>query len=318
MSIEQGLTKREINEGAEKHLGQTYTVLDGLGSVALLNYMGTDHLIAEAARTSYKKGTKKVSNDRGLIRNLIRNDHTSPIEMGELMFGFEMPLYVLAQMSRHRTAKYANENHESGRYSILEYKFFIPAAENVGVQSKKNKQGRGEGVDIQVAEEFRSWLISLGEDTYAKYEYFLNDNGEGQPKDPTRPMIARELARMGLPQNLYTKLIWKCDIHNLLNFLQLRTAPDAQLEIREYADVMVNIVADSFPLCWEAFSDYRLNAIRLSTIDQEIISDIFKKHGIVVTDQEILEALDEKGVKSPDERTGLVKKMSKIVSTKND
>lgn len=305
-------TKREVNQGAEKHIGIIYPVLDGQGSIVLLTYMGSDNVIAEAARTSYQSGTKKISGDRGLIRNLMRNDHTSPFEMGELMFGIEMPLYVLGQMERHRTAKWVSKNQMSGRYSIMDYKFFIPSSEDIGVQSKKNKQGRGSAVELEVAEEFRTWLISLGQMTYEKYEYFLNDDGTGKAKDPTRPMIARELARMQLPQNLYTRLVWKCDIHNLLHFLQLRTAPDAQLEIREYADKMAEVVQDSFPLCYEAFEEYRLNAIRLSMTEQNIISEILASKGVVVTDEEITTALDKHSVKSNDEREGLIDKFKKI------
>ncbi len=307
MTAESNQTKREINSGAEKWLGVPIPILDQ-GSVMLINYMGSDDSIADAARTSYQTGTRKITNSRGLIRNLMRNDHTSPFEMAELTFRLEMPLYVLAQLSRHRTAKFVNENHESGRYSILEHKFYIPEAKDIGIQSKKNKQGRGEAVNMEVAEEFRSWSIGLSEISYAQYEHFLNDDGTGHPEDPNKPMIARELARMGLPQNLYTKLVWKCDLHNLLHFLQLRIAPDAQMEIRAYANKMAEIVNDSFPLCWEAFNDYRLNAIRLSSPEQNIISGVLKKRGIVVTEAEILEALDKKEIKSVDEREGLVTK----------
>jgi thymidylate synthase (FAD) len=194
----------------------------------------------------------------------------------------------------------------------MQDEFYIPSPQDIGVQSSTNRQGRGEEVDPLKAQEFLNWLTSMAINGYENYQHFLNDDGTGKAKDPLEPMIARELARMGLPQNLYTEVIWKCDLHNIFHFLGLRMEGRAQKEIREYANAMAQIVRDSFPISYKAFEDYELNAIQLSAPEQSVLIEVLKRHGVVVTKEEILRIADNQNLKNKGERNELMEKLSKL------
>lgn len=215
-----------------------------------------DYAIAEAARVSYGYGTKKVSDDEGLIRYLLRNKHTSCFEMCELKFNIKIPLFVFGQMVRHRTA---NINQESARYSIIKDEFYIPDESNVRAQSMSNKQGSEGLVEKDNALFFIEDVFDTCKDNYDKYESAISAN------------VTKEQARMLLPQNIYTNLYWKCDLHNILHFLRLRLDHHAQWEIRQYAEAIYKFVSDIFPITAKAFNDYDINSIRLTAFDVEAI-----------------------------------------------
>lgn len=247
----------------EERLYKIHPVLDH-GFIRVIDYMGGDPSIVQAARVSYGRGTKAVSNDRALIRYLVRHRHTSPLEMCEIKVHMKLPIFVARQLIRHRTA---NVNEVSGRYSIIEDEFYIPSPDQVCVQSSDNKQGRGLEVPPEKAEEVRQILIQHSVRSHEIYQELLNDDGEGNPVDPTEPMLARELSRIGLGVNFYTQWYWKVDLHNLFHFLGLRKDPHAQFEIRVYADVLGDIARDWAPLAWEAFEDYRFHAASFSRME---------------------------------------------------
>ncbi|SET51560.1 FAD-dependent thymidylate synthase [Paracoccus homiensis] len=245
-------TLRATVPGMEKHLYVAHQVLDH-GLVRVIDYMGDDAAICQAARVSYGRGTKSVQNDEGLIRYLMRHWHSTPFEMCEVKFHVKLPVFVARQWIRHRTA---NVNEYSARYSILDREFYIPAPEHLAAQSSQNNQGRGE---ILQGEEAQRVLRLLQEDamrSYDHYEDMLSQDGQQG--------LARELARMNLPANVYTQWYWKVDLHNLLHFLRLRADSHAQYEIRAYADAMCQIVADWVPAAFAAFRDYRMDAVSLS------------------------------------------------------
>lgn len=233
------------------------------GLVALVDVMPrlvpdgktADSAIVQAARVSYGNGTKQVTEDRGLIRYLMRNRHTSPFEMVEFKFHHVMPIFVARQWIRHRTA---NVNEYSARYSVVRDRFFRPSADSIRKQSAVNKQG-GEGtVDELTLQQFSAYL-DTAEAQYTEYQRLLEKG------------MARELARIGLPLNLYTEWYWKIDLHNLLHFLSLRMDPHAQLEIREYANIMFEMIKPIVPITIEAFEDYRLGAVTLSRLEVEAL-----------------------------------------------
>jgi thymidylate synthase (FAD) len=245
-------TLRATSEGMEKHLYQAHEVLDH-GLVRVIDYMGDDAAITQAARVSYGRGTKAVQNDEGLIRYLMRHWHSTPFEMCEVKFHVKLPVFVARQWIRHRTA---NVNEYSARYSILDREFYIPAPEHLAAQSTVNNQGRGEMLE---GEEAARVLDILREDamrSYDHYEDMLSQDGQKG--------LARELARMNLPANIYTQWYWKVDLHNLFHFLRLRADAHAQYEIRVYAETMCSIVKDWVPLAYAAFEDYRLGGVTLS------------------------------------------------------
>jgi len=224
--------------------------------------MGDDTSIVQAARVSYGKGTKTVSEDRNLIRYLMRHRHTSPFEMVEYKFHVKLPIFVARQWIRHRTA---NVNEYSGRYSILPDEFYIPSPDDVRKQSRTNKQGRSdEPIDIETANEFIEDLQKTQNLLYERYNWYLSHE------------IARELARINLPLSTYTEWYWKIDLHNLFHFLELRLHPTAQFEIREYAKVIAQIVKATCPIAYEAFEDYRLNAITFSSLEQKILKNMIQ------------------------------------------
>jgi len=253
-------TRRATVAALEDILYSEIPVLDH-GFVRVVDYMGDDGAVVQAARVSYGKGTKAVSNDRGLIRYLLRHRHTTPFEMCEIKFHVKLPMFVARQWIRHRTA---NVNEYSARYSVLDREFYMPAEEHLAAQSKSNRQGRDAVIaGPQAAETLRA-IAALSDDAYDLYTKLLNETADGAVIDSDSEGLARELARMVLPVNYYTQWYWKIDLHNLLHFLSLRADPHAQYEIRAYADAMCAIVAKWMPLVWEAFEDYRLSGASIS------------------------------------------------------
>jgi thymidylate synthase (FAD) len=245
-------TLRAVSEGMEQHLYTAYPVLDH-GFVRVVDYMGDDSAICQAARVSYGKGTKSVQNDEGLVRYLMRHWHSTPFEMCEVKLHVKLPVFVARQWIRHRTA---NVNEYSARYSILDREFYIPAPDQLAAQSQVNNQGRGEALQGEEAARVLEILKSDSTRAYDNYEKMISDDGQQG--------LARELARMNLPANIYTQWYWKVDLHNLLHFLRLRADSHAQYEIRVYADAICKIVADWVPFSFRAFEDYRMNAVTMS------------------------------------------------------
>jgi thymidylate synthase, flavin-dependent len=252
-------TLRPISEGLEGILYKPLPVLDH-GFIRVVDYMGDDAAVVQAARVSYGRGTKKVSEDRGLINYLLRHWHTTPFEMAEIKLHVKLPIFVARQWIRHRMA---NVNEYSARYSVMDREFYIPSPEHLAAQSSQNRQGRG---TVLEGDEAVAVLDMLREDAsrcYDHYEEMLNDPAEpGYRED--RLGLARELARMNLTLNYYTQWYWKTDLHNFMNFLRLRADPHAQYEIRAYADVMLDILAKWVPLVHEAFLEHRMGAVQLS------------------------------------------------------
>jgi thymidylate synthase (FAD) len=256
--------------GADEILDREFKVLNA-GFVRLVDYMGGDESIVQAARVSYGKGTKTVSEDRILLRYLMRHLHTTPFEMVELKFHVKLPVFVARQWIRHRTA---NVNEVSGRYSIMKDEFYCPEPDVVKMQSRRNKQGRAdEEVPAELREKVLNLLLEDQRRTYAHYEELLGDN------------IARELARVNLPLSLYTEWYWKIDLHNLFHFLQLRMDRHAQYEIRVYAETMGDIVRKIVPMAWEAYEDYILSSERFSKMELKFFADAIA--GRTVTKDEL-------------------------------
>ncbi|PIB24926.1 FAD-dependent thymidylate synthase [Amylibacter kogurei] len=249
-----GTTRRAISEGMEEHLYKAHEVLDH-GLIRVIDYMGNDSAITQAARVSYGKGTKAVSNDEGLIRYLMRHWHSTPFEMCEVKFHVKLPVFVARQWIRHRTA---NVNEYSARYSILDREFYIPKPEHLAAQSVINNQGRGEALTGAEAEAVLKYLRDDSDKAYDHYEEMM---AEG---DDDKQGLARELARMNLPANVYTQWYWKVDLHNLFHFLRLRADSHAQYEIRVYAEKMCEIVKDWVPAAYSAFEDYRMGGANIS------------------------------------------------------
>lgn len=235
------------------------------GFVRVVDAMGDDAAVVQAARTSYGTGTKEVNEDRGLIRYLMRHWHTTPFEMAEIKLHVKLPIFVARQWIRHRTA---NVNEYSARYSILDREFYIPELEHIGMQSTTNAQGQGELAEQEAREDFQSMLKHTSNQAYDKYEHYAGDVEDGGKG------IARELARMNLPPNIYTQWYWKVDVHNLMHFLRLRADPHAQREIRVYADAMLEMLRMWMPQTHEAFWDYRMEAVTLSAHEYEIIRQL--------------------------------------------
>ncbi|HTR15889.1 MAG TPA: FAD-dependent thymidylate synthase [Acetobacteraceae bacterium] len=253
-------TLRPTVPALEAMLYHAAPVLDH-GFVRVIDYMGDDAAIVQAARVSYGRGTRRVSEDAGLIRYLMRHRHSTPFEMCEIKYHVKLPIFVARQWIRHRTA---NVNEYSARYSVLDREFYIPSPEHLAAQSADNKQGRGA---VLAGEEAAAVLDLLRQDAarcHDHYEWMLNEEREGAPADPDRRGLARELARINLTLNTYTQWYWKTDLHNLLHFLSLRADPHAQYEIRAYAEAMLETVRAWVPLAFAAFRDYRLGAVTFS------------------------------------------------------
>lgn len=247
-----------INKEADALLDKEFKVLDH-GFIRLVDYMGSDESIVQAARVSYGQGTKKVSEDRGLIRYLMRHQHTTPFEMVEFKFHAKLPIFVARQWIRHRSA---SVNEYSGRYSVMKEEFYVPAPQDIRYQSTVNKQGRAEEeVPEALKEKLLDYLISSQKEAYANYKSFVDDG------------LARELARINLPLSLYTEWYWKIDLHNLFHFLHLRMDTHAQKEIREYAKIMAQMVKTVCPLAFEAFMDYVVESKYFSGIELKILKE---------------------------------------------
>jgi thymidylate synthase (FAD) len=253
-------TRRVTVPALEEMLYRAIPVLDH-GFVRVIDYMGDDGAVVQAARVSYGRGTRRTSEDAGLIRYLMRHRHTTPFEMCEIKYHVKLPIFVARQWIRHRTA---NVNEYSARYSILDREFYIPAPEHLAAQSEVNRQGRGDVLEGDEAAEVLDLLRNDAARCHDDYVAMLNEDADGVPIDPGRQGLARELARMNLTLNTYTQWYWKIDLHNLLHFLSLRVDPHAQYEIRVYAEAMLSTVEAWVPATCAAFRDYRLGAATFS------------------------------------------------------
>ena len=269
---ERSETARVTAPELEAVLYKPIEVLDH-GFVRVIDYMGDDSSIVQSARVSYGKGTKKISNDKGLIKYLMRHRHSTPFEMCEIKFHIKLPIFIARQWIRHRTA---NVNEYSARYSILDKEFYIPSAENLAAQSAINNQGRGDALTDDEASNVIQILKKDAEQTYSNYETLLNENSGGNIIDESKSGIARELARMNLTLNTYTQWDWKIDLNNLLHFLALRADDHAQYEIRVYADIMLDIVKRWVPLTYAAFEDYRIGGAELSAKEITLMKKLLK------------------------------------------
>ena len=253
-------TRRVVSPGMEEILYQAIPILDH-GFVRVIDYMGDDAAVVQAARVSYGRGTKSMTDDAGLVNYLLRHRHTTPFEMCEVKYHIKLPIFVARQWIRHRTA---NVNEYSARYSILDNEFYIPSMDNMAAQSTVNHQGRGEVLSGQDADRVFKLLREDSERAYAGYADMLNEDADGNFVDDSRQGLARELARMNLSLNFYTQWYWKTDLHNLLHFLSLRADSHAQYEIRVYAEAMLDTVRRWVPATYGAFMDYRVGGTNIS------------------------------------------------------
>ena len=266
-------TLRAVAPGMEARLHQAIPVLDH-GFIRVVDYMGDDAAIVQAARVSYGAGTKTARDDAGLIRYLMRHWHSTPFEMCEVKLHVKLPVFVARQWIRHRTA---NVNEYSARYSILDREFYIPAPEQLAAQSTVNNQGRGATLEGEEAARVLAYLRDDSMRAYDHYEAMLSQDGQQG--------LARELARMNLPANIYTQWYWKVDLHNLFHFLRLRADAHAQYEIRVYAEALCDVVRDWVPHAFAAFEDYRLNAVQFSGKGMEALRRMLK--GETVTREDV-------------------------------
>ena len=253
-------TSRPTVAALEEQLFTAVPVLDH-GFVRVVDYMGDDGAVVQAARVSYGRGTRRALEDEGLIRYLMRHYHSTPFEMCEIKFHVKLPIFVARQWIRHRTA---NVNEYSARYSILDKDYYLPAPEQMAKQSTDNRQGRGEVLDAETTARVMEMLRQDAEQTYGHYEEMLNEETG----------LARELARMNLTLNTYTQWYWKTDLHNLFHFLRLRADSHAQYEIRVYAEAMMKLTEAWVPLSYKAFCDYRLGAVTFSAKMLDVLKKI--------------------------------------------
>ena len=260
-------TRRATVPALEAILYEPLPVLDH-GFVRVVDYMGDDAAVVQAARVSYGRGTRKVSEDQGLINYLMRHRHTTPFEMCEIKYHVKLPIFVARQWIRHRTA---NVNEYSARYSILDNEFYVPQPEHLAAQATTNRQGRGATLEGAAAQHVLDLLRREAERAYAGYTELLNEDAAGAPLDPTRPGLARELARINLSLSFYTQWYWKIDLYNLLHFLSLRADMHAQHEIRAYAEAMLGTVARWVPMVHAAFLEYTMNAATISATGVAVI-----------------------------------------------
>ena len=295
---QQNTTKRVTAPELEKILYEAIPILDH-GFIRVVDYMGDDTSIVQAARVSYGKGTIKVSTDAGLIKYLMRHWHSTPFEMCEIKYHVKLPIFIARQWIRHRTA---NVNEYSARYSILDKEFYLPAPEHLATQSKSNRQGRGDVLEGENAKQVLDLLKSDAEKTYSNYETMLNEKYDGTVIDESKTGLARELARMNLTLNTYTQWYWKTDLLNLMNFLKLRADDHAQYEIRTYADAMLETVKKWVPITYDAFMDYRVGGTEVSAKGKSIIQKLIKGEEVNIESSglskrewnELMEAFDLK------------------------
>jgi thymidylate synthase (FAD) len=271
------VTRRPTCAALEGILFEPIPVLDR-GFVRVVDYMGDDAAVVQGARVSFGRGTRQVSGDRGLIRYLMRNRHSTPFELADLKLHVRAPIFVTRQWFRHRTASI---NEYSARYSVLEREFYVPAADAVAAQSASNRQGRGEPMDAEAARRVIELLREDASRSYDNYLWMLNETEAGDVADPGRQGVARELARINLPIGVYTQFYWKVDLWNLLRFLALRADPHAQFEIRAYADAILDVVRTWVPIVHEAFDDYMLHAAALSRQSMALVRAALAAEGEV-------------------------------------
>ncbi len=271
-------TKRVTASELEKILYDAIPILDH-GFIRVVDYMGDDTSIVQAARVSYGKGTKKVSTDSGLIKYLMRHWHSTPFEMCEIKYHIKLPIFIARQWIRHRTA---NVNEYSARYSILDKEFYLPDSEHLAAQSQINRQGRGDVLKGDQAKKVLDLLKNDAEQTYKNYEEMLNERYDGSVIDKDKIGLARELARMNLTLNTYTQWYWKTDLLNLMNFLRLRADRHAQYEIRAYADAMLDTVKKWVPITYEAFMDYRVGGTEVSSKGKIVIQKMINGEKILI------------------------------------
>lgn len=245
-------------------IGKQFQVLDH-GIVEVIDYMGNDEAIAQAARTSYGKATKKVSTDQGLINYLWRHNHGTPFEMCEVKVFMRLPIFVARQLVRHRTA---NINEYSMRYSEPQDLFYCPESDQIQFQATDNKQGRSGQLETSQKLEFRDSCKTHAEMSMNLYEHW---NGE---------KLARELNRINLPVSLYTQWYWKCDLRNLLGFLKLRMDSHAQYEIRVFANAMAEVVKEVYPMAWAAFEEYTLHAETFSRKELKVLKAFMESYNL--------------------------------------
>ena len=273
-------TKRVTSPELEKILYEALPILDH-GFVRVVDYMGNDSSIVQAARVSYGKGTKKVNTDSGLIKYLMRHWHSTPFEMCEIKYHVKLPIFIARQWIRHRTA---NVNEYSARYSILDKEFYLPDKKNLAAQSQSNRQGRGNVLEGDQATKVLNLLKNDAEQTYKNYEEMLNERYDGSVIDENKIGLARELARMNLTLNTYTQWYWKTDLLNLMNFLRLRADSHAQYEIRAYADVMLDTLKKWVPITYDAFMDYRVGGTEVSSKGKSVIQKLIKGEKVLLED----------------------------------
>jgi len=274
--LQENKTKRVTAPELETILYEAIPVLDH-GFIRVVDYMGDDSSIVQAARVSYGKGTKKVSTDAGLIKYLMRHWHSTPFEMCEIKYHVKLPIFIARQWIRHRTA---NVNEYSARYSILDKEFYLPAPENLATQSQNNRQGRGDVLEGEQAKQVLEILKKDAEQTYNNYELMLNERYDGSIIDKNQTGLARELARMNLTLNTYTQWYWKTDLLNLMNFLRLRADDHAQYEIRAYADTMLDTLKKWVPITYEAFMDYRVGGTEVSAKGKAVLQKLIKGESV--------------------------------------
>jgi thymidylate synthase (FAD) len=260
-------TRRATVPALEEILFEAHPVLDH-GFIRVVDYMGDDAAVVQAARVSYGRGTRRVSEDQGLINYLMRHRHTTPFEMCEIKYHVKLPIFVARQWIRHRTA---NVNEYSARYSVLDNEFYIPAPEHLAAQATSNRQGRERVLEGKQAQRVLDLLRRDAERAYGGYVELLNEDSSGAPLDRSRPGLARELARINLSLGFYTQWYWKTDLHNLMHFLSLRADPHAQYEIRAYAEVMLGTLKRWVPMTYAAFLEYLLNAPTISSTGLAVI-----------------------------------------------
>ncbi len=273
---QENITKRVTAPELEKILYEAIPLLDH-GFIRVVDYMGNDSSIVQAARVSYGKGTKKVSTDSGLIKYLMRHWHSTPFEMCEIKYHVKLPIFIARQWIRHRTA---NVNEYSARYSILDKEFYLPSQEHLAAQSQSNRQGRGEVLEGNRAKMVLNILKNDAERTYDNYEMMLNERYDGSIIEDDGVGLARELARMNLTLNTYTQWYWKTDLLNLMNFLRLRADHHAQYEIRTYADAMLETLRKWVPITYDAFMDYRVGGTEISSKAKVIIQKLINNEKV--------------------------------------
>jgi len=291
-------TKRVTAPELEKVLYEAIPVLDH-GFIRVVDYMGDDTSIVQAARVSYGKGTKKVSTDSGLIKYLMRHWHSTPFEMCEIKYHVKLPIFIARQWIRHRTA---NVNEYSARYSILDKEFYLPSPEHLAAQSQANRQGRGDILKGEQAKKVLELLKGDAQQTYNNYENMLNERYDGSVINESGVGLARELARMNLTLNTYTQWYWKTDLLNLMNFLRLRADRHAQYEIRAYADSMLDTLKKWVPITYDAFMDYRVGGTEISSKGKQVIKKLINGENISIDESglskrewnELMEAFDLK------------------------